>query len=479
MVEVATVDTLSKEVSRVSTMNDEAAFEKPATILPPSLMVDDADDDSSNPSEEGGANMSDSDPKDSGIDCSSSEHGAVESLDEETATTIMKTVEFYLSDTNILKDPFLLKHVRRNKEGYVSVKLLASFRKVRTLCRNWKAVAQSVQKSQLLALNDEGTKVRRLSPLPDHDETVTSRSVIVHGFSTDKPSVDSVSEMFSKCGDIALVRILRPGGSVPTDVKRFLSKNPDIQSKICALVEFEEHASAKKALDIIQSSEIKVVPLLMKEKNKTESPKKVQKSTTDSDEKKSEPTTPAKESPKKKKKNRKSSSDDRKIAENAKNLSIDDLKRNRRSGSMSSQSSGYLSSSPVNNQGNFLEGKYPRRHSFNPSIYNDPNSSFASLSSRYNGSRDRLQKTGIAEATSTGLSPWRRRKEQMMQSDTNLSSTTTPSGALLQSLPVKTIRSPKGPDGTKGFSPVVRSRLPSTAEETLPAQIAPLISCKN
>lgn len=38
---------------------------------------------------------------------------------EELAEKIAAQVEFYFSDENILKDAFLLKHVRRNKEGYV------------------------------------------------------------------------------------------------------------------------------------------------------------------------------------------------------------------------------------------------------------------------------------------------------------------------------------------------------------------------
>ena len=43
----------------------------------------------------------------------------------------MDQIEFYFSDENLEKDAFLLKHVRRNKLGYVSVKLLTSFKKVR------------------------------------------------------------------------------------------------------------------------------------------------------------------------------------------------------------------------------------------------------------------------------------------------------------------------------------------------------------
>lgn len=43
---------------------------------------------------------------------------------------LVAQIEYYFSDENLEKDAFLLKHVRRNKMGYVSVKLLTSFKKV-------------------------------------------------------------------------------------------------------------------------------------------------------------------------------------------------------------------------------------------------------------------------------------------------------------------------------------------------------------
>ena len=42
-------------------------------------------------------------------------------------------LDHYFSDENLVKDKFLLKHVRRNKQGYVSVKLLTSFKKLKHL----------------------------------------------------------------------------------------------------------------------------------------------------------------------------------------------------------------------------------------------------------------------------------------------------------------------------------------------------------
>lgn len=39
-------------------------------------------------------------------------------------------LEYYLSDENLTRDAFLLKHIQKNRMGFVSLKLLTSFKKV-------------------------------------------------------------------------------------------------------------------------------------------------------------------------------------------------------------------------------------------------------------------------------------------------------------------------------------------------------------
>lgn len=53
--------------------------------------------------------------------------------DPELTQKLVAQIEYYLSDENLEHDAFLLKHVRRNKLGFVSVKLLTSFKKVTPL----------------------------------------------------------------------------------------------------------------------------------------------------------------------------------------------------------------------------------------------------------------------------------------------------------------------------------------------------------
>lgn len=174
--------------------------------------------------------------------------GPVEMPDDDTCVKIVEQVEFYFSDESLLKDAFLLKHVRRNKEGFVSLKLVSSFKRVRQICKDWRAVGLAIKKcSEKIEMNDLNTKIRRLEALPDYDETLPSRTIVATGLPFDKLTIEKVSDIFSKCGEIALVRILRPGGQIPADVRQFMNKHPELLENECALVEFNESQAARVA----------------------------------------------------------------------------------------------------------------------------------------------------------------------------------------------------------------------------------------
>lgn len=180
--------------------------------------------------------------------------------DDELAQRIVAQVEFYFSDENILRDSFLLKHVRRNREGYVSLKLMASFRKVKSLTKNWELVREALRSSSSrLEVNAEGTKVRRREPLPEHDETAPSRTVVAFPL-VERVTVEAVAEVFSRCGPISLLRLLRPGGPVPPCAKRFLQRHPEANGCSAAVVEFEHHEAASLAVQQA-SALLNVVPL--------------------------------------------------------------------------------------------------------------------------------------------------------------------------------------------------------------------------
>lgn len=117
-------------------------------------------------------------------------------------------------------------------------------------------VALAVEKkSDKLEVNDLKTKVRRLEPLPEYDETTPSRTVVALNLPIERPTIESVAEMFSVCGEIVLVRILRPGNPIPADVRPFFNKHPEMTSKVCALVEFEKTEFALKAIKQLTNEE--------------------------------------------------------------------------------------------------------------------------------------------------------------------------------------------------------------------------------
>ncbi|XP_065171394.1 la-related protein 6-like [Atheta coriaria] len=166
---------------------------------------------------------------------------------EELADKIVQQVEFYFSDANITKDAFLLKHVKRNKEGYVSLKLISSFKRVKHITKDWRVVAHALERSTKLEINEAGTKLRRLDPLPQYDETTPSRTVVAINLPIEKPTIENVAELFRACGEISLIRILRPGNPIPADVRQFINKNPSLAGVVTALVEFVNSESARAA----------------------------------------------------------------------------------------------------------------------------------------------------------------------------------------------------------------------------------------
>ncbi|KZC13925.1 PREDICTED: la-related protein 6 [Dufourea novaeangliae] len=167
------------------------------------------------------------------------------------AEKICAQVEFYFSDANIVKDAFLLKHVKRNKEGYVSLKLISSFKRVKHLSRDWRVVGAALAKSKKLQVNPQGTKLRRIDPLPLFDQTAPSRTILAARLPVEKLSVESVAEIFRPCGEIALIRVLRPGHPAPAEVRQVIAKRPDLASnEECAMVEFTDSASARLALQM-------------------------------------------------------------------------------------------------------------------------------------------------------------------------------------------------------------------------------------
>ena len=167
--------------------------------------------------------------------------------DEATLTRIVSQVEFLLSDENLRRDVFVLKHIKRNRDGYVSLKLIASLRRVKAVAKDWKDAAVAVRRlSKSLALNAEGNKVRRVQPLP-LDLLLQSRGkrmVLLHGLQDSRE--EAVRQTLSCCGSIVSIR------SCEQDSDCVKSVYPDLRVATAALVEFESVDEAVKGIKTIE-----------------------------------------------------------------------------------------------------------------------------------------------------------------------------------------------------------------------------------
>lgn len=180
-------------------------------------------------------------------DGDSSSDGDVVEADSDLQEKIIKQVEWYFSDENLLKDSFLMKHINRNKQGYVSLKLVASLRKVKTLSKDWKAVLEGLKHSNLLALNEEKTKIRRVSPAPQVDFSHIAKTLLITEYPRQEPNPADLEQHFGRYGEVTRVRLIHPGRAIPLDVKPCKAQHSSLGKDLCILVEFESEQIAKLA----------------------------------------------------------------------------------------------------------------------------------------------------------------------------------------------------------------------------------------
>ncbi|KAL2729466.1 la-related protein 6 isoform X1 [Vespula squamosa] len=193
---------------------------------------------------------------------------------DEFSEKICTQVESYFADENIIKDAFLLKHVKRNKEGYVSLKLVSSFKRVKHLTKDWRVVGAALAKSTKLQVNPQGTKLRRVNPLPAFDQTTPSRTILAARLPLERLSVESVAEIFKPCGEIALIRVLKPGHPAPAEVRQAISKRQELKpTEECAMIEFTDSASARLALEM-NLGDAKIFELQQSDKKRKQQPTK-------------------------------------------------------------------------------------------------------------------------------------------------------------------------------------------------------------
>lgn len=174
----------------------------------------------------------------------------------EVCHRVKELVEYYLSEHNLVKDMFMLKHVTKHREGYVSLKLLATYKKVKHYTRDWRVVAHALKDSEALELNPDGTKARRRNALPQEldEETRPFRTLLATEVTSELANMNALAEFFGKFGEMVSLQMHKPGGRALPEVRHAERECPGIGNTVCALVEFEKVHQARQAFRSVLNS---------------------------------------------------------------------------------------------------------------------------------------------------------------------------------------------------------------------------------
>nr|XP_009788466.1 PREDICTED: la-related protein 6A isoform X2 [Nicotiana sylvestris] len=202
-------------------------------------------------------------------------------LTDDLRNKIVKQVEYYFSDENLPTDKFLLKYVTRDKEGFVPVKVIASFRKVKKLTKDTAIIAAALKESSLLVVSSDGRKVKRLHPLP-LSEIIDPKvcTVLVENLPEDH-SVDNLRRIFGQAGNVKHITVRDP--HTERDSRKCTTAEKLLSGKLHALVEYNTVEAAEKAVAILNDEQDWRFGLRVKLLKKTNKPGQSKKGRSDPD----------------------------------------------------------------------------------------------------------------------------------------------------------------------------------------------------
>ena len=171
---------------------------------------------------------------------------------EERVAAVKEMLEIYFSDNYLTRDIFLLKHFRRSKEGWISLKFMAAYKRIKRITKCLEEVKEAAVASPLLQISNDGNKVRRLAPMPACiDEYIPTRMTLVGELPQHLRNLTALSKYIASYGAITSIQLLRPCVTPPEILRETVYNFPKVREQWCALIEFDEIAAVEKLMDTI------------------------------------------------------------------------------------------------------------------------------------------------------------------------------------------------------------------------------------
>uniref|UniRef100_A0A2M4A818 Putative rna-binding protein la n=1 Tax=Anopheles triannulatus TaxID=58253 RepID=A0A2M4A818_9DIPT len=142
---------------------------------------------------------------------------------------IIRQLEYYFGDANLLKDKFLKEKIKEDN-GWVTLDVLLSFKRLKALSEDKKVIVDAIEKSTegLIEVSEDREKLRRHPerPLPELDEEtrkeIYTRTVYVKGFAPqDGTNMNELVEFFQPYEKVVNI-VMRKYHDKPT--KKYLFK---------------------------------------------------------------------------------------------------------------------------------------------------------------------------------------------------------------------------------------------------------------
>ncbi|XP_039033955.1 la-related protein 6A-like isoform X2 [Hibiscus syriacus] len=167
-------------------------------------------------------------------------------LTDDLKNKIIKQVEYYFSDENLPTDKYMMSLIKKNKEGFVSISMIASFRRMKRLTRSYPSIVASLKESSMLVLSSDGKKVKRRNPLPPIEVRDPKLFTVLIENLPEDHSVENIWRIFGEVGHIKNISLRDPHAA--EESKKNARADILVSSKLHALVEYETVEAAEKAV---------------------------------------------------------------------------------------------------------------------------------------------------------------------------------------------------------------------------------------
>lgn len=169
-------------------------------------------------------------------------------VNADIANQVRAVCELCFSNNGLSKEPYLVRQLGRSAKGYISIKLIASMKKVRKITRNLQVVVEALRNSEMFEVSDDGNKARRKEVLPDAlMKPRIIATVLAICVNEQEAEIDRLSSIFKKFGTIQQMRVVRPDRKLPTYLQGYATQVPELGKEICAIVEYDSEEAAMAA----------------------------------------------------------------------------------------------------------------------------------------------------------------------------------------------------------------------------------------